>query len=317
MLKEGYGGKTLKRVWLFILCWLLFLPSTMGYAQDKVWMQNQNKDDFYRIIAENLTRSKNPDGSYCVMGNEETVKNFSWENIDIVIKKPLIQDIVNSILHYRDYRDIQNVIEECQRYYFFVVCSGNYKLNPREYFTNEGVYQEVNARNIYMMFKVPDAGLGCETGDFLYSLDTVKIDHDIAKVFITRSAKTIDNNPANEDSDCGVVIEEAVREGYLLEKIEGQWKIANVLFDNADYLEGDAQRIFNDENQTVNLFRMFEDAEDASIWTERFSFERCQRKDYCPYGNFMSYIFGDVETPAFNFDKLINERDNTDATLES
>lgn len=317
MLKEGYGGKTLKRVWLFILCWLLLLPSTMSYAQDKIWMQNQNKDDFYRIIAENLTRSKNPDGSYCVMGNEETVKNFSWENIDIVIKKPLIQDIVNSILHYRDYRDIQNVIEECQRYYFFVVCSGNYKLNPREYFTNEGVYQEVNARNIYMMFKVPDAGLGCETGDFFYSLDTVKIDHDIAKVFITRSAKTIDNNPANEDSDCGVVIEEAVREGYLLEKIEGQWKIANVLFDNADYLEGDAQRIFNDENQTVNLFRMFEDAEDASIWTERFSFERCQRKDYCPYGNFMSYIIGDVETPAFNFDKLINERDNTDATLES
>lgn len=312
-----YGGKILKRIWLCVFCLLLFLPSTVSYAQGKAWMQSQDKDDFYRIIAGNLTRSENPDGSYCVMGNEETQKTFGWNNIEIAVKKPFIQDIINSILHYRDYRDIQNVIEECQRYYFFVVCSGNYKLNPSEHFTNEGVYQEANARNIYMMFKVPDAGLGCETGDFTYSLDTVKIDHDVAKVFITRSAKTIGNNSANEGNDCGVVIEEAVREGYLLEKTEGQWKIANILFDNADYLEGDTQRIFNDENQTVNLFRMFEDAEDASIWTERFSFEKCQRKDYCPYGNFMSYIIGDIETPAFNYDKLINERDNMDATLDS
>lgn len=312
-----YGGKILKRIWLCIFCLLLFLPSTVSYAQGKAWMQSQDKDDFYRIIAENLTRSENPDGSYCVMGNEETQNTFGWNNIEIVVKKPFIQDIINSILHYRDYRDIQNMIEECQRYYFFVVCSGNYKLNPSEHFTNEGVYQEANARNIYMMFKVPDAGLGCGAGDFSYSLDTVKIDNDVAKVFITRSAKTIDNNSANEGNDCGVVIEEAVREGYLLEKTEGQWKIANILFDNADYLEGDAQRIFNDENQTVNLFRMFEDAEDASIWTDRFNFEKCQRKDYCPYGNFMSYIIGDVESPAFNYDKLINERNNTDATLES
>ncbi|MEE0510568.1 MAG: hypothetical protein UDG94_04975 [Peptococcaceae bacterium] len=307
----------LNKKWLCFICMLLLFVPTASYGQDKAWIQSQYKDYYYGLLADNLAQLKNTDDSYCVTGTKQTLETFSWDNIQFFVKKPFVQNVINSILHRQDYKDIQNVIEECQHYYVYTICSGFFKLEPNDHFVNENIFQETNARNIYMLFKIPDAGLGCEAGDFSYSLDTVKIDNDVAKVFITRSVKTIDNNPANEDSDCGIVIEEAVREGYLLEKKEGQWKIANILFDNADYLEGDAKRIFNDENQTVNLFRMFEDAEDASIWTERFSFEKCQRKDYCPYGNFMSYIIGDVETPVFNYDKLINERDNTDATLES
>lgn len=312
----GLKGHMIKK-WMLVCCLLMLIVPVTGYAQDKAWMKNEHKDEYYSILASNTNRIENLDGSYHVMGDEPTLENFSWDEISTTVKKPFFQNLVNSLLHRQEYQDIQKVIEECQHYFLFDVCSGSIKLQPRSCFTNDGVYQEANARNFYMMFKVPDAGLGCEEEVCSYSLDTVKISDNVAKVFITRSIKTIDENPISDDRDCGVVVEENVREGYLLEKVNDEWKIANILFDNAAYLEGEASRIFNDENQTVNLFRMFEDAEDASIWTERFNFEKCQRKDYCPYGNYMSYIIGDIEALIFDYDKLVYERDHPDATIEN
>ena len=266
-------------------------------------------------MAEYIVPRQQEDGSFFILGDTPTRENFALDKIEIDIEKPFLLNLVNNIFHHDDFEKIQALLEDYNRNYLYAAASGSWLLYDRAHFTGDDIYQEVNARSLYMIFHVPDAGLGCERGVFSYRLDDLRIDGDWAKVILTRSAETIDEDPRSEEADCSTVIEDAVREGYLLQKVDGDWTIANIIFAETERWSGDPDRIFNDTYTEVNMLNLFADAVDAAVWQKGFTFDKCQRGDYSPYGNFMSYIQGPIEAPVFLYEKLAYERDDPSATL--
>ena len=168
------------------------------------------------------------------------------------------------------------------------------------------------------MFACAGDGEAVGEGDFHYTYDLCRISGDLCKVVLTRHAEVV--APSDEEAPYlafdGRVYEDAVREGYLLQKVEDEWKIANIIFDESENWDGDPDRIFNDSYTAVNSLNLFADAKEPEVWQSGFSFEKCQREMYSPYGNYMSYIEGSIESPVFLYEKLTYERDDPSATLE-
>lgn len=291
-----------------LLCILFLLLPHAAWAQDKAFMSSQYKDHYFRSLAQSIPDRRTPDGSFFVFGDEPTSLNFARDKIVITVEKPFWQNLYYLVFHQKDYKEIQSLIEEYNRFYFAATASGTMTLFPQEHFVSKGIFEEANAHTFYTMFDVPDAGLGCEEGMFQYRINDVTIEGDDARVVIERSAEVFDHDERSFDT----VIEEHVQEGYLLHKNQGEWKIQNIIFDNALYFDGPKDAIFNDAGE-LNTFAMFAESDDIAVWRDAFLFEKCQRKDYCSYGNYMSYIEGEITDPIFDYDKLYSEKNFTES----
>ena len=310
----------LRRV-ISVLCLALLLVPVLtcpALAYDKSSWSVLDKQ--YEMKAQALPNRQDREienGYFWIMSDsEETIARYAPEEISLDVEKPFWQNLVNSIFHHGDYSEILALLETTQRNYFSAVASGAWRIFDRTYFVDDDIYEETNARTLYMTFKIPGAGNGTDRGEFGYHLDDVEISGDQAKVILTRSAETIENEPDGETAYRVTVIEDAVREGYLLQKVEDEWKIANIIFDESENWDGDPDRIFNDSYTAVNTLNLFADAKEPEVWQSGFSFENCQREMYSPYGNYMSYIEGPIESPVFLYEKLTYERDDPSATLE-
>ncbi|MEE0434987.1 MAG: hypothetical protein UDB11_06255 [Peptococcaceae bacterium] len=309
----------MKKLLSLLFCLFVVLCPVQAQAYDAGWANGMHKDYELSHIAKQVPQRMQMSGDYAWLtsDSEETILRYAPEKITVDVEKPLFLNILNSLFHKSDFKAIQHTLESYHKWYFSAVASGAWRLMDQALFAGDDIYEEANARTIFMMFKIPGAGSGTDYGHFSYHIDQMNIDGDWAKVVITRSAEVIDNPEGDIDNntDHGIVIEKDIREGYLMQKINDDWKIANIIFDQTDTFDGDPNRIFNDTYTAVNTLNLFADAKETEVWRDGFNFEKCQRKDYCPYGNYTSYIEGIITQPIFLYDKLVYERDNPSATL--
>lgn len=290
-----------------MVCLVSILLSCPAWAQDKAFKNSRYLDSYLKGLADFIPERRTPDGSFFIFGDEPTSLNFSRDEIQILVEKPFWQNLYQMIFHKKDYEQIQTLLEEYNRFYLSAVASGVLTLYPEVHFTNQGIFEEANARTFYKMFEVPDAGLGCDNGLFQYTIDTIKIDGDDAKVIITRSADVHDSGDGKSDT----VIEENVREGYLLHKTEGEWKFENIIFDNSLFYQGDQDEMFDDK-WGFNTFALFEESDDITVWRNAFTFAECQRKCYTPYGNYREYLQGEITAPTFDYERFSEEKTFSD-----
>lgn len=307
-------GTVLKRIIMF--CFLLILLPTAILANDEAdWTENIRRQERCAELAKTLPeRSMNGNGFF-VMGTDDThMKPFhelAKNNIDIVVTNHIgiFANLRNTLFHQDDTDAIKAVIENCNRYYLSSMTSGYWALMPRELFTNDGIYKEANARNLYQIFYWQDVGVGTSEEHFRYDINTLHIDGNYAQVIITRNAELSSAEPID-----GVIqaasLETNVREAYLLQKHDGEWKIENIIFDNRAYFNGTLNDIMNIYETKLNTFLMFERANSADVWKEGFNFENCQPKNYSPYGNYSDFIIGTLNRPQFDYDRFLYLQEN-------
>lgn len=257
----------------------------------------QAQDASYETSAQTIFERETADGSFNVMGDESTWEAFSVDRIQINVQTNAWTNLYQSIFHRADYKEIKTLLETYNRYYFSSLSSGRLTLCPQACFVSEGLFQEANARSLYMIYKFPDARDGKDTGDFSFSIEKMMIKGDLAKVVIKRDVSL-------EGGNEGYVLEQQVREGYLLKRTDNAWRIENIVFDNASYFDGEPDKIFSD-NLVVNAFAFFADTKDPAVLQEAFSFEIFRREDYSPYENYIDFVIGgDITRPAFDIQRF-------------
>ena len=254
-------------------------------------------------MAHTIFERETADGSFNVMGDESTWENFSVDKIQINVLTSTWTNLYQSIFHRTDYKEIKTLLETYNRYYLSSLASGRLTLCPQACFVSEGLFQEANARSLYMMYKFPDAREGKDTGDLSFSIEKMMLKGNLAKVVIKRDVSLEGGNEV-------YVLEQQVREGYLLKRTDSTWRIENIIFDNASYFDGDPDKIFSDQ-LVVNAFAFFVDTKDPAVLQEAFSFENFRREDYSPYENYIDFVIGgDITRPAFDIQRFNEVRSN-------
>lgn len=294
----------MKRVLSSLLCLMMLMLPAPAWAIDASVIANWwTRDEYCSEMAATIPDHENSDGSFDLLGELSKSDGFAPEDILILVEKPLGQTLINSVFHRSDYKDIQKLVEEVNQYYFSTVISARYAVFPETLCANTGIYKEVNARNLTALFESPDSGIGMTETDLGYKMVVCDISDDVAKVIIEREFYLSGYNPANETN--GWCLEQGVREGYLLQKIDGEWKLENIIFQDA----GSAQSQSNVNNHSVghmNTFDLFEKTKDKDALQKIFEFNSCQRASYSSEGNYGDLIIGDIECPVFNYDKFKN-----------
>lgn len=305
----------LKRI-IAMCCLLLLLCPTVLYANEEAdWTENICREERYAELAKTLPeRSMNGNGFF-VMGTDDThmklFNELARDNIDIVVNSQLgiFDTLRNTLFHHDDAEAIKAVVENCNHYYLSSMVSGYWALMPRDLFTNDGIYKEANARNLYQIFFWQDVWVGTSEEHFRYDINTLHIDGNEAQVIITRNAELSSTKPI-DGAIQAVCLENGVREAYLLQKHDGEWKIENIIFDNRAYFNGAPTDLMNAYETKINTFLMFEKAENAEVWKDGFCFENCQPKNYCPYVNYSDFIIGTLSRPQFDYDRFLYLQEN-------
>lgn len=292
---------------LFVLMGLFLLPCQAWAVDGSVLANWWTRDDYCAEMAASIPEHKDNDGSFSVMGDLVYMKEFSTMTVDISAKSSLSVWLHNIFSDKEDVDDIKKLVETVNEYYYSVILSGRLNVLPREYFTNDGIYKESNARNLYELFMNPDCGIGMTSGRFLCQIDQLSIVDDYAKVIIYREASVSGYNPYNNTH--GWQLENDVREGYLLCKNSGVWQIENIIFDNREYYTGDDDKLISDRGG-VNIFEFFAKSDDSAVWKKAFSFEKCPPATYNPFGNHADYIVGELDAPVFDYEKFLEVKNN-------
>lgn len=288
------------RCFILLFIFLFSLPLPVCAVDGSVLANWQTRGAYCAEMAATIPEHKNDDGSFSVMGELVDMKEFSSMPIKIYIRKNLSVTLDNLFNNKDDVQEIQALVEKVNNYYYATLLSGRFKIMPRENFTNNQIFEEANARNLYELFMNPDCGIGMSEGHFRIQIEKLKIIDDYAKVIINREASVEGHNPYNGTD--GWQLENSKREGYLLQKSDGGWKIENIIFGNSLNYYGSTKKLITEEGR-INTFVFFEKSDDSAVWKKAFTFEKCPTKDYSPFGNYSEYIIGDLSAPIFNYDK--------------
>lgn len=264
-----------------------------------------------RTLGESITAHRVSDGVYAIMGDEETHQDFSKENLEFTIETPFLMNLTNQIFHHQDYQEICALIEDLNLTYISSTFSGCYLVLPRALFSNDGIYQEANARTLCDMFAYRTAENGFEHYLAKLEISEFKITDDMAKVIVKRTAlmssQEITESQDPEEAGEKTTLSEDLKkeEGYLLIKDTEGWKVENILFDDARIV-GISSDLWQEGADSYDFpLRFFDACDDPMVWKDRFDFEDCQHKDYVPEdGNYQDMITGDAAAPIFDYDRL-------------
>ena len=219
------------------------------------------------------------EGMFEVYTGDEMHTQFARDAVVPDVSLPFLTKLSGVICQNDSAQEVAEVVAEYNRTYFSSLFSGIYQLHPRAAFVSEGIYQEANARTFYDMFAHPNAGLGADDVDFALEIEQLWVRDDVAKVLVRRHAGDFYDEDIKSNGS---------REGYVLTKEKGTWRIENIIFESTGFT-----------NDTFGAFRRSLDAED---WTTTYGFSSCQRKDYEAGENFSDYLTGSVDEPALDLE---------------
>ena len=265
--------------WIALSLLVAFIP--MGVFAEDATVENETAQ-YYTNLATHITDHEVEDGVFEIYTGDEMHETFSKENMSFEKEVPFGVRMT-TLLKHNDADAVMNVVYNYNLSYLSSLFSGLYQIHPKNDFVTDAIYQEANARNLYEMFNKPHAGEGMSDYDFFLRIEQVKIKEDSAKVIVERSAETTYPNASVSDVNYNGT------EAYLLKKIDGDWKIENIIF----------QTEFPNDT-----FKTFENTNNRDEWIESYCFENCQRKNYEAPENFTDYLEGSVDEPKMNMESL-------------
>ena len=243
---------------------------------------NEQVDDpqaYYEDRAQNLAEYKLDDGALVVTEDEAAQKMFYEEDfaIDLIDAVPTQGEALSE-----DGKAVMDLVGAYNEITLSSLFSGVYQLMPREDFVSDGIYKEANARNLYELFNKPGAGKNIASYEFAIEYTQLEVGTDYAKVVVDRQADVVYDQEKDPNRSYGDV------EGYLLKKVDGAWKIENILFAT---------------DAISTTFEEFVAATDEAAW-KNYTFEKCPRKSYDAADNFSDFIEGPIDAPSVNLEMM-------------
>ena len=156
---------------------------------------------------------------------------------------------------------IKEVIEEYNKTVFLSII-GHEKTLDTSFSSDQALLDELNARSIYLGQNF-GGGTTFTSYNFDIYYDDLAIDGDKAKAVITQD---ITFQTSFEDKEYLVDADYVREEGYVLQKIDGEWKLVNVIF-NSEGLPNDAMAALMDSDS-------------SDEWIADFDFEPLSRDQY-------------------------------------
>lgn len=244
---------------------------------------NEKADDpqaYYEDRAQHLADYTLDDGSMVVSEDKAAQEMFYKEDfeVDVIDAVPTQGESLSE-----DGKAVMDLVGEYNEITLSSLFSGVYQLMPREDFVSDGIYKEANARNLYELFNKPRAGENVASYEFAIEYTQLEVGETYAKVVVQRQADVVYDQEKDPNRRYGGV------EGYLLKKVDGEWKIENILFNT------DAVR---------PTFEDFAASTDEAAW-ENYTFEKCPRKSYDAANNFSDYIEGPIDAPTVNLEMMV------------
>lgn len=247
----------------------------------------ENPGSGYAKIAATISEREIEEGVFEVFQGDKMHEEFSKENIELDVSVPFNVKVRYFFGKRADMNAIKDEVVGYNKTYLSCVFSGLFQLYPRDHFASEGIYQEANARDLYAMFAHPNAGMHVDETDFSLDIEQLVINGDQAKVIAERNYDVVHGDSKGQ-VQCGGP------EAYLLKKVDGDWKIENIIFES----------FMQTPTSTPNkVFTQFEQAGKNENWLETYSFEKCPRSTYESDENFSDYIEGSIDSPVFLIEK--------------
>lgn len=289
-----------KKILSLLLVLLFFLPQS-ALATDQM-LKSDDPEAYYQALAETIVEHAQEDGSFAIMGDGDSRERFGREQIAVLNDRRLGLYLFNLLFHREDFRAVEQMVQTLNTVYLSSLFSGRYQLIPRACFTNDGIYQEANARTLYAMFTLPDAGVGMESYSFKIRITDVSFDGNDAKVLIDRQLSCRGDHYPKTGLD-----DESRLEGYYLRKIDGSWKVENIIFSGHSHTSYEEQVYGKMPLSLSDPYLLFEKTNDKDVWRHQFTFGASQRKNTRAEEDYTDFIEGDVGAPVFLFDKLVIE----------
>lgn len=156
---------------------------------------------------------------------------------------------------------IKDVIEEYNKTVFLSII-GHEKSLDTSFSNDQALLDELNARNIYLG---QNFGGGTTFTSYVFGInyEDLAIEGDKAKAVITQDIIFQTNF---EDKDAPIDADYVRKEGYVLQKIDGEWKLVNV--------------IFNSEGLPNDAIDALMDSDSSDEWVTDFNFESLSRDQY-------------------------------------
>lgn len=240
---------------------------------------SEDPQAYYEDRAQHLVDYTLDDGSMVVTEDAAAQKMFYEEDfaIDLIDAVPAQGEALSE-----DGKAVQDLVGAYNEITLSSLFSGVYQLMPRAAFVSDAIYEEANARNLYELFNKPMAGKNVASYEFAIEYTQLEVGETYAKVVIKRQADVVYDQEKDPDRSYGGV------EGYLLKKVDGEWKIENILFAT---------------DAVSPTFEAFVAATDEAVW-ENYTFEKCPRKSYDAANNFRDFIEGPIDAPSVNLEMM-------------
>lgn len=240
-------------------------------------MPNQNLN----AMAAHIVDTRTEKGTYLLMGTAKSREDFAPEKLQYHVQMGREEENLAQRFKSSNMGKIRTLLADVNSTYFASLYSGEWRLLPRECFVSDGIYKEANARTLVDMFKRPNLGVNVSGAYFNLDIDKVRVRGDWAMAVATRSENV---------SYIGNVqpqIHKNVAEAYILHKIDGDWRIENIVFSNGA--------------PTAAIRTLIGPETSREEWEKDYCFKALRRVDDLGEKNYSDYIQGDIEAPVLIF----------------
>lgn len=257
----------MKKLCILLLIGCLLLPSTAFASTKEIDFPDE--------------KSKLPQMTNTYLGNIITSK----EQIVINDETTNGQEMLFSTNNQDEDEDtIKNLIKEYNKVIFLNIIGHKTTLDP-SFVDSQELLNELNARSLYLKESY-GGGTGFTSYDFDLYYNDFAIADNMAKVVITQDIIFQTNF---EDKDYPIDADFVRKEGYVLKKIDGNWKLTNV--------------IFNTEGIENNALEALINSDSPSEWATIFDFENLKRDQYEDTKTFTDMLNKDGE---IDLDSLVD-----------
>lgn len=194
-----------------------------------------------------------------------------------------------------DENEIKNIIEEYNKTVFLSIIGHETNISSN-YVANQDLQNELNARSIYLGENY-GGGSTFTSYDFDVNYDDFVVDGDKAKAVITR---VITFQTTLDGKDYPIDAKLPQQEGYILQKINGQWKLVNVIF-NSEGIENDA-------------IDALKESDSSTEWIDEFNFDNLKRDQYEDTKTFTEMLdsngeinLDSLESPSIEYSAAYND----------
>ena len=246
-------------------------PETIAAQTEALPNQDLN------TLAAHIADTRTEDGTYVLMGTEKSHKAFTPAKLQYHVAMHGKEETFTRRFKFSNMAKIRTLLADVTSTYYASLYSGEWRLVPRECFVSDGIYKEANARTLVDMFAQPNLGVNVSNAYFNLEIEKVRIQGQWAMAVTNHSENIgyIGNAQPPRIKNTA--------EAYILHKIDGEWRIENIIFSNGA--------------PTPAIKNLIGPQTRSDDWQTAYCFKALRRADDLGEKNYSDYIQGDIEAP--------------------